>query len=85
MQCRTVKPASARPALPVRPLVAVKTAVLGVGASVLLAAAPANATPDLALGEEVFSGNCATCHSGGKNVLIVRASPRCVQRALRVV
>eukprot|EP00892_Ulva_mutabilis_P005889 jgi/Ulvmu1/3672/UM017_0086.1 len=25
---------------------------------------------DLALGEEVFSANCAVCHSGGKNVLI---------------
>lgn len=35
----------------------------------LTAAMPAFAY-DEALGKEVFEGNCATCHSGGKNVLI---------------
>lgn len=33
-------------------------AALGVAAGLLLAAAPAYAAPDLALGEEVFEGNC---------------------------
>lgn len=38
-------------------------------AVVLSSATPAFAY-DAALGKEVFEGNCATCHSGGKNVLI---------------
>ena len=38
-------------------------------AVVLSSATPARAY-DAALGKEVFEGNCATCHSGGKNVLI---------------
>jgi mono/diheme cytochrome c family protein len=68
---------SARPGVPVcaahKPFaVAMKTTALGVGAAILLTARPVVASPDLALGEEVFSGNCATCHSGGKNVLLVR-------------
>jgi cytochrome c6 len=32
--------------------------------------APAHATPDLALGANVFNGNCAACHTGGKNNVI---------------
>lgn len=40
---------------------------VGVAAGLLFAAAPAFATPDLALGEEVFEGNCAACHAGGGN------------------
>lgn len=49
------------------PLKRLGQAAAGVSAAFLLAAAPALASPDLALGEEVFSGNCAACHSGGGN------------------
>jgi hypothetical protein len=36
---------------------------------ILSSASPALAYNE-ALGKEVFEGNCATCHSGGKNILI---------------
>ena len=39
-------------------------------AAALLLTSPAKAEPDLALGKQVFSGNCASCHMGGKNVVM---------------
>lgn len=38
--------------------------------AVVMGMAPAaNATADLALGAQVFNGNCAACHQGGRNVV----------------
>ncbi|KAG2499973.1 hypothetical protein HYH03_002258 [Edaphochlamys debaryana] len=40
-------------------------------AALLLAGAPnAARAADLALGEQVFNGNCAACHMGGRNSVI---------------
>eukprot|EP00884_Botryococcus_braunii_P019255 jgi/Botrbrau1/6012/Bobra.104_1s0039.1 len=44
-----------------------RRAALGVAAGLLLSVAPAYAAANLALGEEVFEGNCAACHAGGGN------------------
>ncbi|GIL99580.1 hypothetical protein Vretimale_4718 [Volvox reticuliferus] len=46
------------------------------GASILSAAvivltvAPSSQAADLALGAQVFNGNCAACHQGGRNTVI---------------
>ena len=58
---------AAQAAIPLRKRVA-KVAV-SAAAVAALTAAPAVAF-DAELGEEVFDANCATCHSGGGNVLI---------------
>jgi cytochrome c5 len=46
----------------------------GAAAAVAVALIISSASPAVAynekLGKEVFEGNCATCHTGGKNVLI---------------
>ncbi|KAG2441630.1 hypothetical protein HXX76_003250 [Chlamydomonas incerta] len=42
------------------------SAALAVTASILLSG-PASAAADLALGAQVFNGNCAACHMGGRN------------------
>lgn len=55
-------------AVPLRKKIA-KVAV-NVAAVAALTAAPAAMAYDVELGTEVFEGNCATCHTGGKNVLI---------------
>ena len=71
---RTPTVSGARKAVPhARKAAPVKQALMAVTASVVLAASPAMAA-DLELGESVFDGNCATCHSGGGNILIVRLS-----------
>eukprot|EP00878_Enallax_costatus_P000181 GHUV01000235.1.p1 GENE.GHUV01000235.1~~GHUV01000235.1.p1 ORF type:complete len:163 (+),score=50.59 GHUV01000235.1:158-646(+) len=41
-----------------------------VAASALLSASVAHAGADLALGKQVFDGNCAACHAGGNNTVI---------------
>ncbi|KXZ46603.1 hypothetical protein GPECTOR_42g814 [Gonium pectorale] len=38
-------------------------------AAVVLASTPAQAA-DLALGAQIFNGNCAACHQGGRNAVI---------------
>ena len=51
----------------------IRQAGVVLGVSALLAfGTPAQANPDLELGEAVFSQNCATCHTGGNNILMVR-------------
>eukprot|EP00210_Caulerpa_lentillifera_P005506 g5265.t1 len=47
-----------------------QTGVALVGAAILAAASPSFAAVDLALGEEVFDGNCAACHAGGGNTVV---------------
>ena len=50
-------------------------AVAGAAAAVVAKSAGAVASfaesgpPDPALGQQIFSGNCAACHSGGKNII----------------
>lgn len=41
---------------------------IGTGLTIGLAVTPVDAA-DLALGSEVFGNSCATCHSGGNNVI----------------
>ena len=45
-------------------------AALSAAAVMQLSAGSPAMAGDLALGEQVFTDNCAVCHSGGKNVLI---------------
>ncbi|GLC63511.1 hypothetical protein PLESTF_000044200 [Pleodorina starrii] len=53
------------------PAWSVSAASLLSAAAVFLAAAPPSlAAADLALGEQVFNGNCAACHMGGRNSVI---------------
>ncbi|GLI69069.1 hypothetical protein VaNZ11_013613, partial [Volvox africanus] len=48
----------------------VPAAALLSAAMVVLAAAPDSQATDLALGAQVFNGNCAACHQGGRNSVI---------------
>ncbi|KAG2451236.1 hypothetical protein HYH02_003843 [Chlamydomonas schloesseri] len=43
------------------------TAAASLAATFLLISSPASAAADLALGAQVFNGNCAACHMGGRN------------------
>lgn len=59
--------AAAQAAVPLRKKIAQASVTVATVAA--LSAAPAMAY-DVELATEVFEGNCATCHTGGKNVLI---------------
>ncbi|MEO1133994.1 MAG: c-type cytochrome [Cyanobacteria bacterium J06639_1] len=41
-------------------------------AFVILLGAPARAAADLDVGKKVFASNCASCHLGGKNVVMAQ-------------
>nr|AAA33081.1 pre-apocytochrome c552 [Chlamydomonas reinhardtii] len=61
---RSVSCAAAKRGADVAPL----TSALAVTASILLTTGAASASAaDLALGAQVFNGNCAACHMGGRN------------------
>lgn len=47
-----------------------QAAAAAAAVAVMLSAASPALAYDEALGKEVFEGNCATCHTGGKNILI---------------